>query len=206
MLDYGCGFGDLTAALSADHEVVGVDVDSGRVGFARAQHPRLRFEVCRPDGLDFPDKSFDVVLSAVVVHFTPDPAGYLKEARRVLRDEGTLVVLFRNKSIVRNAFRRWLGKPPVTPVTWGSRPLALFDWREAEQLVRDAGFEVVESGAFNDPLLSERHWKNVPISLVERLLTSIGSPSFAAYFGFLARTRDGLRGAGPVAEAEGGGR
>src|SRR5262245_34773268 len=67
--DYGCGYGDLTYAISRTHRVRGVDLDPERVAFARCEYAPLEFQVCAPDDAPFPDASFDVVASIVVVNF-----------------------------------------------------------------------------------------------------------------------------------------
>ncbi len=91
LLDYGCGYGELTFELARTHDVTGVDLNPERVRFAQREYAPVRFAVCRPDGLDFPDGSFDVVTSVVVLPFVRDRAAYLDECRRVLRPGGHLV-------------------------------------------------------------------------------------------------------------------
>ena len=78
VLDYGFGWGDIAWQASRTHpDIHAVDVEQRRVDFARSQYAPLPFDVCRPDGLDFPDASFDIVLSIVVLPFVPDDDAYL---------------------------------------------------------------------------------------------------------------------------------
>ena len=51
-------------------------------------------------GLNFADGEFDTVFSNTILHHIPDPRPFLREARRVLRPGGTLLVrdLFRPPS------------------------------------------------------------------------------------------------------------
>src|SRR5262249_53376894 len=108
VLDYGCGYGDLTYAIAQTHPVRGVDVDPRRIAFAAREYAPIPFSVCRPEGLDFPDRSFDVVTSVVVIHFAPDPLAYLREIHRVLRDDGHVLIVAMNLFYVRNFMRRLL--------------------------------------------------------------------------------------------------
>jgi ubiquinone/menaquinone biosynthesis C-methylase UbiE len=89
VLDYGCGYGDLTEAMGRTHLVQGVDIDTERVAFAAREYAPLQFRVCDARHLDFPDRSFDIVTSVAAIHFAPDPAEHLREACRVLRDGAT---------------------------------------------------------------------------------------------------------------------
>ncbi|MEV6642103.1 class I SAM-dependent methyltransferase [Amycolatopsis sp. NPDC051371] len=89
-LDVGCGTGALTSAVlaAADPvEVVGVDPSSGFLTTARARvtDPRASFEVADARSLPFPDDSFDVVVSGLVLNFVPDPARAAAEIARVTR-------------------------------------------------------------------------------------------------------------------------
>jgi SAM-dependent methyltransferase len=89
-LDVGCGTGALTSAVLATAdpvEVVGVDPSEGFLATARAAvtDPRASFEVADARALPFPDGSFDVTVSGLVLNFVPDPAKAAAEIARVTR-------------------------------------------------------------------------------------------------------------------------
>jgi SAM-dependent methyltransferase len=98
-LDFGCGVGRLTRPL-ADHfdEVVGVDIAPTMIDLARRYHadrPTCRFEVNQAEDLArFPDDSFDLVLSLIVLQHVPPTAAvrYVREFCRVLAPGGVVVV------------------------------------------------------------------------------------------------------------------
>ena len=99
-LDFGCGVGRLTAALSEHYETVtGVDVSPAMLDHARrinAANDRCRFVGNdRPDLSQFPDGSFDLAYSSIVLqHLTPELSdGYLRELIRVVRPGGAVVVV-----------------------------------------------------------------------------------------------------------------
>lgn len=99
-LDFGCGVGRLTGALS-DHfgSVTGVDIAEPMLARARALHagrPGCTFianEV--PDLGLFADGTFDLVYSSLVLqHLPPDlAAGYLREFVRILRPGGAIAIV-----------------------------------------------------------------------------------------------------------------
>jgi SAM-dependent methyltransferase len=182
VLDYGCGYGDLTYAISATHPVRGVDVDPARVAFAAREYAPIPFSVCRPDGLDFPDRSFDVVTSVVVIHFSPDPIAHLREIHRVLRPDGHVLIVAMNLFYVRNFFRGLLGRRPVPEPFW-IRPR-----NEFRALLEGQGFRAVADDYFYDPPFET--WVNPRAAvarLAEQVLSLFRVKKTSNYYMFLAR-------------------
>jgi 2-polyprenyl-6-hydroxyphenyl methylase / 3-demethylubiquinone-9 3-methyltransferase len=94
VLDVGCGEGVFTGALCrAGREALGVDVAAEPLRRARAREPSLDLRLLPTVGpWPLADATFDVVWAGEVVEHVLDTAGWLSEARRVLRSEGTLVL------------------------------------------------------------------------------------------------------------------
>lgn len=86
LLDMGCG-GQPYRDLIDRHcdEYVGADV-------AAAAGVDLDLEIRPGEPLDVPDASFDTVLSTQVLEHVPEPLEYLREAARVLRPGGKLLI------------------------------------------------------------------------------------------------------------------
>jgi ubiquinone/menaquinone biosynthesis C-methylase UbiE len=71
-LDVGCGtgaFSELIARRCAPSSINGIDPSPEQVAYAREHFPRFRFEVGDSAAMPFPDGEFDVVASALVIHF-----------------------------------------------------------------------------------------------------------------------------------------
>lgn len=98
ILDLGCGDGLLTWTLAERGAwAVGIDVDRAMLEAASARSPRRRrqrprFVEGRIELLPFSDGSFDVVLIVTVLCLVADRAGAVREAARVLRPGGRLVI------------------------------------------------------------------------------------------------------------------
>jgi ubiquinone/menaquinone biosynthesis C-methylase UbiE len=103
ILDVGCGTG--TLALEAYERVgeagrvVGMDSDPKQIARARSKagrkHAAIDFRIGSMDRLEFPDQTFDVVLSTMMMHHLSDDAKRrgLAEIARALSPGGRLVVV-----------------------------------------------------------------------------------------------------------------
>ncbi len=101
VLDYGCGAGYGTALIAevASH-FTGVDMSTDAIRYCQATYslPNADFKTITPDyQLPFSDKSFDVVLSFQVIEHIPDVAQYLAVIKRVLKDDGVLLIATPNR-------------------------------------------------------------------------------------------------------------
>jgi SAM-dependent methyltransferase len=133
-LDFGCGLGRLTRALSSHFvHVVGVDLSSDMVERARdlnRDRPNCQFVINDSEDLArFPDEDFDFVLSLIALQHVSTESGlknYIRELVRVTRPGGVLVfqlprhigwrIRVRPLRILNRAVRRI-----VTPPRWWIR-------------------------------------------------------------------------------------
>jgi len=92
VLDAGCGVGYSSAfiAESGARRVVGVDISSEAIQYAREHYKlnNLEFEVMDCTSLGFLNESFDFVCSLDVIEHLDDTAKYLSEIHRVLKTGG----------------------------------------------------------------------------------------------------------------------
>ncbi|MBV9790404.1 MAG: methyltransferase domain-containing protein [Chloroflexi bacterium] len=103
ILDVGCGTGDLTLAAKTRAgqagKVSGIDAAPEMIAVARrkAAHAQseVDFRVSAVEALPFPDATFDVVLSSLMMHHLPLAVKQqgLGEIHRVLKPGGRLVII-----------------------------------------------------------------------------------------------------------------
>ena len=96
VLDVGCGTGRHAVRLAnAGAQVTGVDFSSGMLGKARRKPGAGAVRFVQQDAsgpLPFEARSFDRVISCLVVDHVKDLPAFFGELRRVCRDDGLVVV------------------------------------------------------------------------------------------------------------------
>jgi len=102
VLDVGCGTGTLAIAIRprvGDGEVHGIDASLEMIQVAKEKSARdgrdIDFRVALIEAIPFPDASFDLVTSSLMLHHLPDDlkAKGLLEIRRVLKPGGRFVAM-----------------------------------------------------------------------------------------------------------------
>lgn len=144
VLEVGFGNGQALAQLrSAGWNVVGCEFDSICIAQARA----LNFEVHEGGLIDaqFAADSFDAVVANHAIEHVPDPAAFVREAARVLKPGGRMVLVTPNAAS-RDARRYgadWRGLEVP-------RHLSIHTPQSLARMAQDAGFARVE--VFGTPL------------------------------------------------------
>lgn len=198
VLELGCGLGhDGLELLRAGYRLVETDVAPGQLGHARRMHQAEGFGeaaghlLADAAHLPFADCSFDGVLMVAMLHHLPDPPGALREARRVLRPGGVLVLGTEPNAWQHAALfplgKRLLGlgyrlagrkEDPGETVSAADREAEGFSRHELEHLLMKAGFDSWElkpagllsaAAFFLGQQLSELTGRDVRLFTLERL-------------------------------------
>lgn len=93
LLEVGAGTGRNTGRRPAGDQAVGVDLNLGRLHYARARGAGFAPVVADMTRLPFADGCFDTLVSTFTFCEVADPAAALGEFRRVLRPGGRLLML-----------------------------------------------------------------------------------------------------------------
>jgi SAM-dependent methyltransferase len=152
MLDWGCGFGQMTALLrdrGLDVEAFDFRPGEGESGPRQlAKYPEITayIETSDPVGLPYRDHRYDAVLSCGVLEHVGDPEGSLGELRRILAPGGTLYVYkLPNRRSYLEAIAKRMGL--YYHGAWPDD--RVYDLDSARALLERGGFRVAEARLAN---------------------------------------------------------
>lgn len=170
ILDCGCGDGFYLYLISelSGCRLFGLDPDHRALKSARNNlHGR---DVSLVEGsvyhLPFDECFFDKVILSEVLEHLEDDLGALRQIERVLKPGGILVITVPNRNYpflwdpVNKFLERLVGKH-IREGFWAgiwNQHLRLYEKREVEKLVRDAGFELMKSTALTHYCLPFNHY------------------------------------------------
>lgn len=160
MLEGGCGMGNYVSYYSArGFRVIGLDFALRALKTLRTRQPHLK--LCGGDvsRLPFADKTFDLYYSGgVVEHFEGGADESLKEAKRVLKDDGVLLISVPYQSplrsilspLYRDAWRKVSETKVETPNEAGDKVFFQYAYRPSEfkRMLADAGLKVVDKQGY----------------------------------------------------------
>ena len=150
VLDYGCGTGVVTFKIAADvKEVRGIDASAGMIDLAKAKASEcdianVRFEqkTIFDEGLE--RESYDVILAFNIMHLLEDARAALQRASELLKPGGLLISempCIGEAGVVLRTLLPLIGK--ILGITY----LRTFRISEVNDLMRDGGFQILESEA-----------------------------------------------------------
>ena len=164
ILDLGCGNGRYFPFFKEKKvDYFGVDGSSELIRIAKNKYQQGRFLVGDALDLSFPNNFFNKVYSIAVLHQIPSDelrSRLLKEIKRILKSKGLLILtvwkfhrrkelLLLLKYTILKAIRKSKLDWRDIFVSWGKkteRYYHYFSQRELEKLVKETGFEIIDSG------------------------------------------------------------
>jgi SAM-dependent methyltransferase len=174
ILDLGCGNGRLLQIFKGKNiDYFGVDSSEKLIEIAKKRYPNKKFQVADALNLPFPNNYFDKIYSIAVLHHIPSVEfrrRFLKEAKRVLKPEGLLILTVWNwwdfwrgwflgnyfKFITKYTLLKIFGKSKLdfkdVFIPWGDkiqRYFHCFTLKELSSLVREINFQIKDLGYLN---------------------------------------------------------
>jgi len=147
LLDVGCGTGAIGDELrKRGFEVTGLDFSE--VAISKCRDKKMEARVCDVDkeGLPFPDESFDVVWGGDIIEHLFDPIFVLKEAFRVLKKDGALIISVPNNFPLNKRIKLCLsGKSPQSNIyrkAGQCKHHTFFSWELLSYMLSEASFKV----------------------------------------------------------------
>jgi SAM-dependent methyltransferase len=155
VLELASGTGVVTAALCstlpAHTEIVATDLNEAMIAHARGRlggTPNLTWRTADAAALPFQDAEFDLVVCQFGLMFFPDKLAAVREARRVLRRSGRLLLSvwdsMSENPIGRIAHETVAAFFPGNPPDFYEVPFGFADRSLLVRLIRDGGFEDVQ--------------------------------------------------------------
>ena len=149
ILDVGCGPGFLLSGVGAAWEKHGVELSTLAAEHARA-YGRIHNGLLADAG--YPDAHFDVVVLHHVIEHVADPAALVRDIRRILADDGLLILATPNfdSGCARRFGERYRLLHDKTHIT-------LFSDDSMRRFLRDSGFRIERSDYpyFETPYFTE---------------------------------------------------
>ncbi len=152
ILSVGCGIGLDVWHLTRKNDVYGLDISEKAVDVARRHGIKAKVGDCQKK-FPFKDKLFDIVVLKDILEHLVDPLWTLKEARRVLRDDGYIVVDLPNHFFLWFRLRVLFGKNLIwkglvhdcTKIfdEWDYMHIRFFTYKGAIRFLKVAGFKPV---------------------------------------------------------------
>ncbi len=157
MLSVGCGSALFEKILRDEYGIVVEYCLEPAEGMAEIAEARgFRVERGVAENLPYPDEYFDTVLHNGTIHYVKDPAAALREARRVLKRGGSIIIawvagegsygiLYRLAGLIGSwePLRSIAPKDPY-PIEFIREAVRWPTVEEVRALVEDSGFRVVE--------------------------------------------------------------
>lgn len=142
VLDVACGYGLNFGVLPPDIRLTAVEFSPVMLDMAKSHAIQLGLKVDIREGdaedLDFPDSTFDTVISSLSTCSFTDPLAALKEMRRVCKPDGNILLVEHGRS--QNGLLAWYQDQNVMQMVeqggcrWNQQP---------DELVKEAGLKIL---------------------------------------------------------------
>jgi ubiquinone/menaquinone biosynthesis C-methylase UbiE len=154
VLELACGTGIVTARLRAylpeSARLCATDLNKGMLNFAKTKHsaPGIEWQLADMMALPFADESFDYVLCQFGMMFLPDKVSAMREARRVLKEDGRFLFnvwdSLEANDLSRVAHETIVSFFPSDPPRFYETPFGSYDAEAMRGFLDTAGFRNVE--------------------------------------------------------------
>lgn len=186
VLEVGSGPGALSIELGKllrRGEVIGIDISESMVKLAAQKASELalqnvKFLVGNALSLEFPNESFDIVVTSQLLHWVPDVRQFLSEIHRVLKADGKMGLISPTPEVyveVRQAYQKIMEK--YKKYDEGTKiqemiGVKIYSEKETRELLNSAGFTIIKNFVMNfkEPVTPETYIKRIDAITDEKYL------------------------------------
>lgn len=124
VLDLGCGYGwhCIYAAEHGATAVLGIDLSKKMLAVAKEKttFPNVHYQLGAIEEVDFPENSFDIVISSLALHYIEDFEGTIKKIHHYLKPDGLFVFSVEHPIFTAEGSQDWIydeaGIPQYFPI------------------------------------------------------------------------------------------
>ncbi len=177
----GTGYGCATLAQARARSVIGVDINTEAIAYAKKQYdlPAIRYVQADVTATNLPEKSADIITSFETVEHLKNEEKFIQEIRRLLKPNGLLIISTPNVefSVGNNPFH-------IREYTFDECLVLLKDFKSVDyfgqrKVIRPL-FKLMK---LVPPLSAFRPWENVQIEKIP-----VTADTNYCYFIFICRT------------------
>jgi ubiquinone/menaquinone biosynthesis C-methylase UbiE len=146
ILDIGSADGTFTKVIlehSKADLVVGIDILPSSVKYAKkrfSKNQKLKFRVADAEKLPFKNQEFDAVFCFDSIEHFFRPQKVMREAKRVLKEDGYLVILVHTKSLLFRII--WFFWENTRGRIWKGTHIQNFSGKKLKKIIKETGFKI----------------------------------------------------------------
>lgn len=122
VLDIGCGFGwhCIYAAEQGAATVLGIDLSEKMLTMAKekTKYPNVEYKILAMEDIDFPPNSFDIVISSLAFHYTPNFRDVCGRINRCMKPGGVFVFSVEHPVFTAQGTQEWVYDNKGNPNHW----------------------------------------------------------------------------------------
>ena len=122
VLDLGCGYGwhSKYAAEQGAASVLGLDLSKKMIAEAQKRNSaaNIIYKVCDIEKYEYPENSYDLVISNLVLHYVADLDSIFKKVYQTLKTDGIFLFNIEHPVFTSGINEEWLYAEDGTPTAW----------------------------------------------------------------------------------------
>lgn len=122
VLDLGCGYGwhSRYAAEQGAASVLGLDLSERMIEEAKRRNPakNVTYKVCSVEEYEYPEDTYDFVISNLVLHYIADLEPIFKKIFRTMKEGGVFLFNIEHPVFTAGVNEDWLYREDGTPEAW----------------------------------------------------------------------------------------
>ncbi len=142
-LDVGCASGYMVSEIAKSYpeaEYFAIDVYDKAIDHAKRKYSNIKFQEASADKLPFKDSAFDLVLCYETIEHVENPKECLREMKRVLKKDGTLILCMDSGSFL---FRIvWYLWENTKGRVWKNAHISPFHHEDLNELIKSTNFRI----------------------------------------------------------------